>query len=186
MNSLSDEASVHVRGGKFSYKSSKQSRSAIVIATMFFLCFSISFLQGLCSHLYYISSFFFTLQVDSRWLWLILVPSASSRSLWRMVIWLEKYCSEVTSSLMQPGNYPQSIQNCGSSFPLGIFGFLFFLNIYGARPYQQSFFESLFDYKDLYPIYVQLIRGDIPPRTQTSHTLGQRPTLMTKAQNPIV
>ena len=36
---------------------------------------------GLYSHLYYISSFIFTLHVDSWWFMLILVLSASSRSL---------------------------------------------------------------------------------------------------------
>ena len=55
-----------VQGGKCSYKSTKQSTSAILIATVFFLfLFSIPFLWDLYSHLYYISPFIFILHVDS-------------------------------------------------------------------------------------------------------------------------
>ena len=96
---------------------------------------------------------------------LILVPSASSRSFWKMVIRLKNYCLEVTFSLMRPRSQLQSIQCGGSSFPLDIFGFPSFLYIYGARPYHQSLLEGHFDHQDLHLIYIQLIRGDIPPRT---------------------
>ena len=55
MNSLSEEVSVHVRGDKYSYKSTKQSTSAILIATVFSFYFSDSFLmEGL---LHYIALF---------------------------------------------------------------------------------------------------------------------------------
>ena len=96
---------------------------------------------------------------------LILVPLASSRSLWGMVIRLKMYYSEVTSSLMRLGSQLQSIQCSGSSFPSDIFGFPSFLYIYGAHPYHQSFLEGHFDHQDLHLIYIQFIRGDIPPRT---------------------
>ena len=65
---------------------------------------------------------------------------------------------------MRPGNQIQSIQCCGSRFPLDIFGFPSFLYVYGARPYHQSFLEGHFDHQDLYLICVWLIRGDIPPQ----------------------
>ena len=59
MNSLSEEASIHVRGGKCSYKSSEQSTSAIMIATVFFsfsdplpLGSLFSFILHLFLHLY--------------------------------------------------------------------------------------------------------------------------------------
>ena len=39
MNSLSDDTSVHVRGGDHSYKLTEQNTSAIQIATVFLLCF---------------------------------------------------------------------------------------------------------------------------------------------------
>ena len=96
---------------------------------------------------------------------LILVSSASSRSLQEMIIRLKKYCSEVISSLMWLGSQLQSIQCGGSSFPLYIFEFPSFLYVYGARPYYQSFPEGHFDHQDLYLICAQLIRGGIPPRT---------------------
>ena len=95
---------------------------------------------------------------------LIFVPSVSSRSLWRTVIRLKKYCSKVTSLLMRPGSQLQSIQCGGSSFPLDIFGFPSFLYVYGARPDYQSFLEGHFDHYDLYLICAQLVRGGIPPR----------------------
>ena len=55
MNSLSEEASVYVRGDKYSYKSTKQSTSAILIATVPLLYFSRSFSSGV-STLIYITS----------------------------------------------------------------------------------------------------------------------------------
>ena len=74
-----------------------------------------------------------------------------------MVIKLKKYYSNVTSSLMQPGNQLQSIQCGGSSFPLDIFEFSFFLYIYGICPYHQRFLEGHFDHQYLYLIRAQLV-----------------------------
>ena len=48
---------------------------------------------------------------------------------------------------------------------LRFFGFPYFLYIYDACPYHQSFLEGHFDHQDLHLIYIQLIQGDIPPRT---------------------
>jgi len=54
-----------VQEGNFSYKSTKHSTTTILIATVFFLYFSDPLLCSLYSHLYYISSFIFTLHMDS-------------------------------------------------------------------------------------------------------------------------
>ena len=96
---------------------------------------------------------------------LIPIPSASSRSFWGMVIRLNKYCSEVMSSLMQLGSQLQSIQCGGCNFLLDIFLFPSFLYVYDTRPYHQSFLKGHFDHQDLHLIYIQLIQGDIPYRT---------------------
>ena len=138
---------------------------------------------------------------------LILVPSASSRSLWGMVIRLKKYCSEVISSLIRPGSQLQSIQCNGSSFPFDIFGLPSFLYIYGACPYYQSFLEGHFDHQDLYLIYAQLVlfllglsshlyptpflswNHQLPfGRPRTTHALGQgsRSNCIIWAHDPIV
>ena len=80
-----------------------------------------------------------------------------------MVIKLKKYCSKVTSSLMQSGSQLQSIQCDSSSFPLYIFGFPSFLYIYDIRPDHWSFLKGHFDHQDLYLICAQLVRRGIPP-----------------------
>ena len=66
---------------------------------------------------------------------------------------------------MQPESQLQGIQCGGNSFFLNIFGFPYFLYVYGACPYHQNFLEGYFDHYDLYLICVQFVRGDIPPRT---------------------
>ena len=128
MNLLSEEVSFHIN------QLNRVQVQFKLLQCLFYL-FPTPFLWGLYSHLYYISSFIFTLHVNSWGFILILVPSTSSRSLWEMVIRLKKYCSEVTSSLIRPGSKLQSIQCGGSSFLLDIFGFPYFLYVYGARPY---------------------------------------------------
>ena len=123
---------------------------------------------------------------------MILVPSASSRSFWEMVIRLKKYCSEVTFSLMRPVSQLQIIQYGGRCFLLDIFGFSSFLYVYGAHPYHQSFLEVHFDHQDLHLIYAQLVlfllglpshlyptpflswNHQLPfSRSRTTHALGQ-------------
>ena len=154
-----------VRGGDFSYKSIKQSTSTVLIATIFFFYFSnplplgslLSFILHLFLHLHLTRG---QLMVYAN----ICLISLFQKSL-GVVVRLKKYCSEITSSLMRPKNQLQSIQCGGNSFPLDICGFPSFLYVQGTRPYHQSFLEGHFDHQDLYLICVQLIRGDIPPRT---------------------
>ena len=72
-----------VRGGKFSYKSVKPITSTILIATVFFLYFSDPSSSGVSTLIctsYLPSSLPYTWKVDS--FTLILIPSASSKSLW--------------------------------------------------------------------------------------------------------
>ena len=53
MNFLSEEASVHVQGDIYSYKSTKQSTNAILIDIVFSFCFPIPFL-GRIFHIIYL------------------------------------------------------------------------------------------------------------------------------------
>ena len=146
-----------VRGGNFSYKSTRQSTSTIFIATVFFLYFSDplplgslpSFILHPFLHLYPTRG---QLMVYAD----ICHISLLQKSL-GVVVRLKKYCSEITSSLMRPESQLQSIQCGGSNFPLDIFRFPFFLYVYDAHPYHQSFLEGHFDHQDLYLICVQLI-----------------------------
>ena len=55
MNSLSEDTSIHVRGGVCSYKFSKQNISAIQIAPEFFLFFSPPFFPKVSTLIYTIS-----------------------------------------------------------------------------------------------------------------------------------
>ena len=72
-----------VRGGKFPYKSIKPITSTILIATVFFLYFSDPSSSGVSTFICTSSlpsSLSYTWKVDS--FTLILIPSASSKSLW--------------------------------------------------------------------------------------------------------
>ena len=53
----------------------------------------------------------------------------------------EKYCSDITSSLMQSESKLQSIQCGGSSFPLDISQLSFVLYVHNIYSYQQNFLE---------------------------------------------
>ena len=119
MNSLSEEISFHIN------QLDTLQVQFRLLQYLFSLFPPVPFLWGLYSHLYYICFFIFILHVDSWWFMLILVPLASSRILWGMVIRLKKYCSKVTSSLMRLWGYLQSIQY---SFILHLF-----LHLYPTR-----------------------------------------------------
>ena len=151
MNLLFEEVSFHIN------QLNRVQMQFRLLQCLFYLFPAPFPLGSLLSFVLYISSFIFTLHVDSRGFMLILVLSTSSRSLWGIVIRLKKYCSEVTFSLMRLGSQLQNIQCGGSSFFLDIFGFPSFLYVYDACFYHQSFLEGHFDHQDLYPIYVQLI-----------------------------
>ena len=159
MNSLSEEVSFHIN---------QLNRIQVQFRLLQCLFYIFPTPLPLVSLLSFILHLFLHLYLTRRQLrvMLILVPSASSRSLQGMVIRLKKYRSEVISSLMRLRSQLQSIQlNALQQLSFRYFWVPIFLYVYGARPYHQSFLESHFDHQDLYLICASLVRGGIPPWT---------------------
>ena len=98
-----------VRGCNFSYKSTRQSTSTILIAIIFFLYFSdllplrslLSFILHLSLHLYPTHG---QLMAYANPCPINLLQKSLG-----MVVRLKKYCSKITSSLMRPESQLQSI-----------------------------------------------------------------------------